>query len=227
MALINANFFIGDIYLPEAKPSLKDNPNESEFMDIINAAEFECLEKALGSILALELYEQVNLSNENKLITGVDQKWEDLFYGKKYTNRDGEDVVFKGLFYKNNPLAENENTSLIAYYAYWYHERIDSVTRSKVGHTLETSKNAEIVTPKQKVSFAWNKFVKMTVGEKNNNVFFITNEYVNGYGLDFYSSKSRNVSLYDFIIDSNYLSEEGDVYENFTPCKFHLDNNII
>ena len=137
------------------------------------------------------------------------------------------DKSWKGILYKSNPLVESVNSSFLANYCYFVHERVVDTTRAPLGHIKEQAKNSKVLGPNQKVSYAWNKFVDLVQGELvKDKVILITNSSLGAYGLDYYSNKNNKVSLYCFIQDINSLQDE-DIYENFSPTYFERINEFL
>lgn len=213
--IINNSYFTGDIYIPHAKPSITDDVSgvENEILSFIEDYERECLLNCLGYELFIEFEKNLDSTQPDGLSGDADSKWHDLLNGKEYQYPDsGGTKIWRGLRYKSNP-SKDYNKSLIAYYVYFFYERYDYITRSDAGHQQPESKNSERVSPTLKVVTAWNKFVDHVQGRENKPKV----DFKSGYAIVDYFDPSVNldVSLYDFIRNSNELQE--DTYKGFKP----------
>ena len=228
--IVKNTFFVGDIFLPQAKPTITSDVSEvdSSLIEFIKDKEEECLSNCLGE-LYFEFKSKLDLSKPEGIITddggnvlADDLKWVWLLNGRKeYVNSKGKKRTFKGLRYKSSDIEDSVyDRSLIAYYIYYFFKRSSYVSTTTVGDTIPYSKNAKTVTPDIKATEAWRKFFKLTVGSKLKPRVY-SNKY--GYGIDYYNSENIFVSLYEFINDMNLL--EANTYENFNP-KNWLNTNI-
>ena len=226
------NFYKNEIYLPNAKSDISDDvlTIESELTDFIIEYEEECLITCLGYLLAKEFMSNLDSTQTDGLIVGADAKWGFLLNGKEYTNSDGNVVNWKGLRFASVSGGVIDR-SLLAYYVYYYYESNSYITRSSVGNQIPLAKNAETITPTQKVTKAWRKFSEMAQGgffvhSLNGRVSpdYITNQEGSVIGVDYMGSnvKNRGISLYKFIDDTN--KAEGITYYNkFDPTEHILN----
>jgi len=220
--IVKNTFFVGDIFLPEAKPTITSDVSDidSTLLDFLNDKEEECLSKCLGE-LYFEFISKVNLSNDNGLIDGAEEKWDWLLNGRKeYLNPEGKKRTFKGLRYKSiNGEDAKYDRSLIAFYIYYFFKRETYITTTSIGSSIPKSKNSEVVSPSSKMTSAWRKFYKATMGAKTQPMFY---QGKHGFGIDYYKSDSIFCSLYTFINDMNNLNE--NTYENFNPFNWTNEN---
>lgn len=212
--IITNEYFKGEIYIPHAKPGIKDSVQgvETEMISFINEYASDCLFKCLGPQLYAELILNLDKDNQKWVKDTSDSKWDDLVNGKTYVDPNTNlNVVWKGIRYKNIFQGEDYDRSFLAYYTYFFYEKKSYITRSGVGHQQEKPSNAYLTTPTHKSVSAWNKFVDLAQGEKNVNNIVFSNK---GIGVDFYKG-NNNVSMYKFIQDSNAINE--NTYANFNP----------
>ena len=208
--IIDNTYFKGEIYLPFSAPSVSDNVKkvEGDVKEFINDYAREVLLKSLGTTLFLEFEQQLDPSESNGLITSADVKWDNLLNGTSYTKPNGEDVIWRGIRYKSSA-SGGYNRSFIANYVYFFYESDSFITRSSIGNQVQNGKNSETIVPNQKVVKSWNKFVKTVQGDS------IKPSIVRGVGIDYFNEGGYDVSLYEFINDSNTLVE--DTYVGFNP----------
>jgi hypothetical protein len=211
--IINNSFFKGDIYLPQARPTISAEVSDidQELIDFIHEYEEECLSSCLGG-LYLEFKSNLDLSKPNGLVDLADEKWDWLLNGRSsYVDQEGKVRSFKGIRYKTG-ISDEYDKSLIAYYIYYNYKRSNYVSSTGIGDSIPKARNAEVVTPNIKTNKAWRSFYKLVVGEANKpKVYF--NKH--GYGIDYYRPSNLYVSLYKFIEDMN-AAQEG-FYDNFEP----------
>ena len=232
--IINNTYFKGEIYIPHAKTSITDTVRdiEGEVVDFINEYSRDCLFKCLGSSLFYELESKLNPANDNGLIDGVDVKWDSLLNGTSYIdpNTDKE-IVWRGIRFKSIPSGSYDK-SFLASYVYYFFEEHDFITRSDVGHQIEKARNADVVTPTNKVVKAWRKFVMAVQGGdvlspeiifKNGLIGGNMNTQGGWMGVDYFNKNNNiDVSLYKFIEDSNLI--DSDNFKDFTPMSWENKN---
>jgi hypothetical protein len=179
-------------------------------VEFIQKYEEECLIKCLGYSLAHEFLAELDTTKTNGLKETADSKWDDLLNGKSYTNPDGEEVIWKGIRFKNLPTADKPNRSFLANYVYWFYEQGNVITVAGIGSTKQKSKNSVIVNKTPNVVRAWREMVEMIQGKPIERKLLV-NRF--GYGVDYYNGGNVDVNLYKFIIDMNELTP--DTYQNF------------
>ncbi len=222
MPIINNTYFIGEIYLPHAKPSITDGITgvDANVLEFIAEYAEECLIKSLGDNLAPLLFAELDPTETNALKVGADVKWDDLVNGDVYPDPiTGKDVNWKGIRYKNISTGVY-NRSFLANYVYFFFEQSDFITRSNTGNVLIESENSSRLDPNIKVVKAWRKFVNQVQGEIDN-AAIIVKDY--GYGIDWFSGGS-NVSMYKFINDINETTP--DTYPDFNPKTWERINQF-
>jgi hypothetical protein len=161
MSIINRNFFVGEINIPNA-----NSVSISETLDLfIEKYENDFLINVLGQ----ELY--------SDFITGVsqpviDQIWKDLIFGKTYTHQN-QNYTWKGLVATRKPsltvsiedetiepLSETDTPvryeSLIAYYIYYWYVRNNVTQTAAMGEVSSSTENAMNSSPAYKLTRAWN-----------------------------------------------------------------------
>jgi len=236
MPIVTPKYFKNEIYLPHAKSSITDDvlEVESSLMDFIAEYEEECLVKVLGYQLGWELMSHLDDSEPNGLKTTAPAKWDWLLNGYIYTpirNRTiSREVQWKGLRFQSSQTSGYDR-SLIAQYIYYFYESNAYITRSDVGHQIETSKNADRVTPTQKVVKAWRKFIEMASGSEFNNPDVYRDSFGRVVGVDYFGNISTNnyISLRTFINDMNDIETEGtgiNLYEFFSQDIPQRDMNV-
>lgn len=215
------NFYKNEIYLPNAKESVTGDVMsiQSELLDFISEYEEECLITCLGYQLANNFMSNLDSSEDNGLIPTADVKWDRLLNGYEYVNPKGETVKWKGVVFSTFSGGVNDK-SFLAYYVYYFYESNAYITRSDLGHQIEVSKNAETVTPTQKVTKAFRKFIDMVQGGYYTypEPKFWRDLGNNLVGIDYYTQrkKNRGISLYTFISNMNELNGD-DYYNDFLP----------
>lgn len=216
-------YYKGDIYIPEAKPSISDEVlnEENSFFFMLNKFEEDCLIKCLGHILYENFISEIDSNEATLLKNSSDEKWDRLLNGHTYT-KNSKQVKWKGIRFKSPITADKYNRSFLANYVYFFYERKQYSTTTTVGTGKPKSENMEMVNPTMKVVNSWNEFVQLVQGDvlKPKIVF---NSY--GYsGVDFYQG-SEAIPLYTFIKDMN--SENGnDYYADFQPTSFEFINTF-
>lgn len=218
MAIIDRNYFINEIFVPQSQDSASGSllATETSLDFFIAKYERECLLYVLGYKLFLSFNSELDYNEPNKLKATADQKWDDLLNGKEYVDGNGDDKVWRGIRFKNDPSLNTYNSSFIANYVYFYYERSDNDTRTNVGNVNESAKNAFLVSKTPKVVSSWNQFVEATYSECEG-----PRVLVNQFGLighDWLSGDGYEVTLNKFITDMNELDES--TYEGYRPKMF-------
>ena len=211
--IIDNAYFIDEIFIPHAKPSITDNVTaiSSDILSFIKNYETDCLIKCLGYKLFKEFYSQVDSTKLNKLKDGVDVKWDRLMNGYEYTDANGEETEWKGIRQKQG---ENYNKSFIADYVYYFYEKSTDDDRVGVGNVKQEAKNSTSVSKTPKVVAAWRRFFEAVQGRS---YFPVIVERSFGVGVDWFGS-NREKTLYDFINDMNNLDKLN--YPDFKPHSF-------
>ena len=211
--IIDNTYFIDEIYIPNAKPSVTSNITSvsASILNFISEYERECLIESLGYQLYKEFSDNLDSTKSNGLKVGADAKWDDLLNGKAYTNSDGKAVEWLGVRRKAKSSDTTYSKSFIAQYVYFFYEQNANTTNTGVGHIVEDVKNATVLTSPPKVFKAWNKFVDIVQGKKVSPTY-MQGRY--GTGVDYFNYE-WGISLYKFIQDQNELVK--DTYANFTP----------
>ena len=213
--IIDNTYFKGEIYIPHAKPSISDSVTGVDDQLLLFISEYaeDCLLKCLGPQLLEDLKLNLDSGEASWVDPLADAKWDDLVNGKSYTDPStGLTVKWKGIRWTADFDATNTYKSFLANYVYFFYEKKSHETRSDNGIVQEESKNAEVVSPINKVVDSWNKFVNDVQGEFGNEKVIL--KPAHGVGVDYFSGGSK-VSLYKFIDDMNAISE--NTYANFTP----------
>lgn len=212
--IIDNTYFKNEIYIPHAKPSVvKGVVSVSNEIDaFINKYTEDCLIKCLGYPLFKEFASQLDFAEDNGLKPTADAKWDDLLNGKEYTDANGLETRWRGIRYQNfNETDSPYDMSFLAYYVYFYYERNADTGNAGVGQSKAQAKNADRVSPNQKITFAWQNFFEIV----QDKTFFPTiYENRNGLGIDWQGMNTEQ-TLYSFI---NYMNElDPATYPNFTP----------
>lgn len=210
--IIDNTYFIGEIYIPNAKPSVSSDVTTvaSDLNLFINKYEKDCLLRCLGYSLYADFVDNLDLTKPTYIKDGADAKWDELLNGKIYTINNKQ-LQWNGIRFKNSSSDKKPNRSFLANYVYWFYEQDYDVFRAGVGNVKGKSKNAENVSSAPKVVRAWNEMVYMIRGKQTQPVY-IHKPF--GIGVDYYQN-SNEVDLYKFIKDMNILVS--NTYENFTP----------
>jgi len=148
--LINNSYFKGENLIP--------NAIEADVTAIINSMtqkyEPDYLQKALGYELS-ELF-----------ITGIaevtpDQRFIDLKMGKVFTDSRGMVQKWGGFAPEISAGVPDINTP-IADYVFYFILNKDAIENTGIGTAKPAAKNAVIVSPADKMCFAWNEMVRKT-----------------------------------------------------------------
>lgn len=224
--IIDNSYFIDDIFIPHAKPSITDNVTaiSSDITSFIDTYSREALIKCLGYPLFKEFSLQLDSSKDNGLKDGADEKWNKLLNGAEYIGSDGKPTEWKGIRFKTS---NKYNKSFLADYVYFFYEQSQNDDRAGVGNVQQESKNATIVSKTPKVVFAWRRFVKAVQGEATMPTYIDKGyqNYHEGYaiGVDYYG-RGEETYLYRFIIDSN--KTDATTYPDFNPMYFKTMNQF-
>ena len=219
MLIIDNSYFINDIYIPHAKPSITDSVTGvgTEIVSFIDEYERECLIKTLGYQLFKEFETKLDRNSINGLVNNADVKWDYLLNGREYTKSNGDLAYWQGLRCKTN---QAYNKSLLAQYVYFFYEKSDDDSRVGVGNVKEKAANADTVSKTPKVIAAWRKFCKSVQGSCSKPAVYIKH---NGVGVDWYDSSGES-SMYEFIAESNLVDET--TYPNWKPTYFENANQF-
>jgi len=230
--IINNTYFKGELYIPEAKPSITSDVKDVEISirDFIGEYVQDCLFKCLGSKLSTEFISMLDSNNQNGLKDAADAKWDDLLNGKSYTDPQGNEVVWRGIRWKSR-LEGDYDKSFLAAYVYFFYETNYTTHRTGIGNAKVDAVNAMRVSGSHKVVRAWRKFVGDVQGNESQQPYF-EKEVIGRYqydnrliGADYYRLRDNNqVSLYQFITDQNNLV--ADTYEGFNPKFWGSMNNL-
>jgi len=139
MSLIDNDYFVGDISLP----NLDELPNS--FQDTLDRYEEEVLRKLLGNTLYNEFIAE--------LAGSPAQKWLDL--------RDGADFTFE---FEGHTITEHWNglqnaelISLISYYTYYQFRYENLSTTTSINDVQGIAENSTKVNDTRKMVYAWNR----------------------------------------------------------------------
>lgn len=211
--IIDNTYFIDEIFIPHAKPSITDNVTaiSSDISSFIKTYEKDCLIKCLGYKLYQELLSQLDNTKPTLIKDGSDEKWNKLVNGGEYTDSNGELQYWKGL---RNKTGETYNKSFIADYVYYFYEKSSDDDRVGTGNVKQESKNSIVVSKTPKVVAAWRRFFEAVQGRS---YFPVVIERSLGLGVDWYGSNQEK-TLYCFIKDMNELDKLN--YPDFKPHSF-------
>ena len=203
--IINATYFIGDIYLPQVGANASAMVNDNYLLDsFIEQYEPELLNKALGRKLYNEFKSQLNA--EGTLLDGASQKWDSLLNGTSYV-KNGITYYWRGLV--------DSSKSLIAYYIYYHLVESKVRQQTTLGTVKAESKNAVSVNATPELIRAWRKIHEWYQGGVTNSP--VVYKYRGVYVDDYFNgdNNSKDVSLYTFLSDNE--SDYSDWY--FTPIE--------
>lgn len=214
-------YYRGEIYIPQAKPSIADTILDDDFTLILDKYEEDCLIKCLGFSLYKELTDNLDLKKATLIKDGADAKWGKLVNGDSYT-KSGQTAtsVWRGMRFKSPLTSSTYNRSFLANYVYWYYEKSRYITTTGVGTVKEEAKNGLMVTPLQKVVDAWNEFVELVQGKGVSGIMY---DKAGLFGID-YLNANEAVTLYEYIEDQNDLVE--DTFAEFTPKEWGMSNRF-
>lgn len=211
--IIDNTYFINRIYIANAKPHATSSVTQVaiEVNAMIEEFTRDCLIKCLGYHLFLELEAQLDITKPNGLKDAVDAKWDALLNGTTYLNSNSKNVKWRGIRFASSTLVNApKDTSFLAFYSYYFYERLTYISKSGIGSEMLDAVNAEAVRPNINVTDAWRTFVKMVQGQKEATVI---NRGI-GLGIDWYAG-GQDITLYEFINDSNRIVP--DTYADFNP----------
>jgi hypothetical protein len=221
--IINNAYFVGDIYIPQAKPSITDEVVDSgnHFPVLRDKLVDECLFKCLGERLYELLIAELDITRANGLKEASDTKWDRLLNGHKYTPSGGDsNITWRGIRYKT---ANIYNQSFLAYYVYFFHERKRYLDMANVASASEKPVNDDMYASiSNRAVEAWNNFVTLVQG-KGTTRELVYHDKTGYVGYDYYQGNDR-VTLYKFIKDMNDISE--DYYPGFNGQKWELMNKF-
>lgn len=216
MSIINNTYFVDEIFIPHAKPSITDNVTgiSAEIVSFINTYEKECLIKTLGYKLYSEFEAQLDSTKPNGLKVDAPAKWNDLLNGKTYTKTNGDEAHWSGIRQKNLSSSDIYDRSFIADYVYFFYEKSTDDDRVGVGNVQQEAANALKVSKTPKVVAAWRRFFETVQGSDCPPAVYFKS---NGVGVDWLTGNGL-VTLYEFITDSNLIV--ADTYANWKPTYF-------
>jgi len=196
--IIDATYFEkGSLYIPNNKDmnaSPEGTPtNQTDLDFFIIEYERELLLNALGIVL----YEELLTALEDLDISA--QKWKDLVNGLTYENIEGVKKRWDGLIGYNNQ-------SVIAFYIYTKYLRNYNETFATTGVVRNDSKNATNYDATPKYIKAYNSFLEKYQADLLPQPRFYANRF-GTEGIDWYGSEKVQVSLFQFLTDSNELDE--------------------
>ena len=185
----NEDFTKGRFKIPNATDIAPDSNlvgNKTELGQFIEEFEEECLIITLGYVLYEELKTQLDPSTSNGLITGADQKWDDLLNGKE--NYFG----FKKI--------------LVPYIYYKFLEN-DDASYSGVGIIKESAKGARSYPARSKAVKAWRMFYKFTIGTSlAPKAWTKTSIFGNLNMFDWYGTTDSQIKpLYTFLVEEKLV----------------------
>lgn len=206
--IIDDSYFTGDIYLPQVGDEASTVANNNgKLQSFIDEYEPKILEMALGFELYNEFKE--NLTEGGELEVGAQDKWSDLLNGTEYTS-GSTSYKWRGLIKEDGII----NTSLIAYYVYYWYVKDGITQKSTLGVVKPDGDNSKAVDSIPTLTNAWRKLMEWYSKTEQRSYF---KGYVNGAYFEDYLGydSSRNVSLYEF------LSHNQSDYPNwsFTPLE--------
>lgn len=215
-----STYYKGEIYIPQAKPSVADEVvgSKNDFSLIVDKYEEDCLIKCLGISLYREFLDNIDTEETTLIKAGSDAKWDELMNGVEYV-KNGKTLYWRGIRFKTPLNATEYNRSFLANYVYWFYMSSQYTSTTTTGEKKNKSANAENIVPSAKVVKAWNEFVEMVQGIDNRAILYNKNGFL---GVDYYRG-NNNVSLYQFINDSN---AESVVYDNFEPINWSVTNQF-
>lgn len=202
----------GALYIPNNKDinaAPTGSPTNETSLDFyITEYERVVLLNALGVVLYTEL--QLALVD----LPNADQKWKDLVEGTTYVNSSGITKSWDGLQGFNKQ-------SLIAFFIYTEYLRNYNETFATTGTVRNDSKNATNYDATPKYIKAHMNFIEKYQAENTATPIAYANKFGTG-GLDWYGSENVQVSLFQFLTDSNEL--EATKFPDFS-FKFYTTQN--
>ena len=215
--IIDNTYFINDIFIPHAKPSVTDSVTgvAEAMISYIDMYEKEALIKCFGYQMYLELLSNIDITKVNLIKNGADEKWDHLVNGNDYIDSAGKAKSWLGLRqFKDEPKIR---VSLLAYYVYYNYNKSNDLDSTTAGDVRHNAENSTVMPRTPKVISAMRKFVKMVRGEK------VTPRFIEssfGLGADWHnSSNSQETNLYEFIKDNG-------TFDKFVPGDFVAPNQF-
>lgn len=215
-------FYIGDFFIPQAKPSISDEVlgANNEFSIIVERSEEACLIDCLGYSLYRELIENIDVSQPSLIKAGSDAKWDKLVNGDEFIKTgETKKSYWLGLRHKSPLSSEDYNASLLTGYVYFMYHQNQFTTTTSSGEKRIDSANASNSIPSAKVTKAWNYFVDNAQGKLVERKLI---ENHNLYGVDYFKG-DYNVSLYDYI---EYMNKDQVTYADFEPKTWERFNSF-
>lgn len=216
-------YYKGELYIPQAKPSISDGATavDEEFTYMLDKFEEDCLIKCLGFSLYKELTENLDLTKPTLIKDAADAKWDNLVNGHTYTKQGATaQSIWRGIRFKSPITSKTYNRSFLANYVYWFYEKNRYITTTGVGSVKEEAKNGLMVTPLQKVVDAWNEFIELVQGTGLNVAVYNKGGL---FGVD-YLNPQKVITLYEYIEDQNALAE--DTFAEFAPREWGMSNKF-
>lgn len=147
--LIDKSYFIGDINVPNTSAV-----SVGERLDwFINKFEPQFLLQVLG-------YELDKAFAAGLAEDPVPQKWADLKDGVEYTGLDGRLRKWRGFIETVVEGEDGQKQSMIANYVYYFFMRGVVTQTTGIGETVTKAENADIVSPADKMCYAWNEMIR-------------------------------------------------------------------
>ena len=211
--IIDVTYFEkGALYIPNNKDVLvapTGSPTNQTDLDFyITEYERELLLNALG----ITLYDELQIALID--LPSADQKWINLVEGVTYTNSQGVVKRWDGLKGFNKQ-------SLIACFIYTEYLRNYNETFATTGVVKNNSKNATNSNATPKYIKAYRKFLEQYQSSDTYNPNVYLNKF-GGVGVDWYGTDRTQVSLYQFLTDSNEL--DANTFKDF-EFKFYREQN--
>jgi len=212
--IIDSTYFQrGSTYVPNNK-NISAEPvgsptNQTELDFYITEYERDLLLNALGVTLYAEL--------QAELPTPTTQKWIDLVDGKTYNDVNGNAKIWDGLVGINKQ-------STISFYVFTEYLRNYDDTFTTVGTVKNTAKNATNYDATPKYIKAHTQFINSYQGSLNQSPTVL----INGRGMigfDYSGSGNSEVSLYQYLLDQNALSDDADFPDFEDYFKFYEMQN--
>ena len=191
--IIDASYFQREYYIPNV-----DELNSSALDDIslfIDDKVRLCLQNALGYTLWADL--DSNITN-GKLNVGAPAKWQNLVNGTTYV-KDGKTFAWNGLIYQSGAF----KSSLLTPYVFYHWLEYNQSKVTGIGEVVVNSKNAINVNSNQRLTSAWNSFVK----QYQDGIYEFAYDRYYRMGIkvvDWYGNNTNNqfVSLIQFLNDN-------------------------
>jgi hypothetical protein len=170
MSLINRDFFIGEINVP--------NSGQESIGEVLDMFIEKYEHDYLTNVLGLDLFKDFIAGLDVVSPATPDAKWLNLLYGAEYT--DGNRTYrYRGLIekpaYKAPKFTDGDLEMLaisdqdpvnyrspIAYYIYYMFAKNNASMSTTMGEAVPTVENARITSPAVKMSYAWNEMSERT-----------------------------------------------------------------